>query len=72
MYARIALQCGIIEVVPNTTSRDQLGKKVEGTLYEYFQDKYGPINSIEFDVDMTGPEEEGLSRAERRSLLEAA
>ena len=31
-----------------------------------------PITSIEFDVDMTGPEEEGLSRAERRSLLEAA
>lgn len=31
-----------------------------------------PISSIEFDVDMTGPEEEGLSRAERRSLLEAA
>lgn len=33
--------CGIIEVVPNTQSRDQLGKKTSGSLYDYFQDKYG-------------------------------
>ncbi|HTV26261.1 MAG TPA: ImmA/IrrE family metallo-endopeptidase [Xanthobacteraceae bacterium] len=31
-----------------------------------------PISSLKVDVDLTGPEEEGLSRAERRSLLEAA
>jgi len=31
-----------------------------------------PITSIKVDVDLTGPEQEGLSRAERRSLLEAA
>jgi Zn-dependent peptidase ImmA (M78 family) len=31
-----------------------------------------PIASLKVDVDLTGPEEEGLSRAERRSLLEAA
>ena len=31
-----------------------------------------PIASFKVDVDLTGPEEEGLSRAERRSLLEAA
>ncbi len=31
-----------------------------------------PIASIEVDVDFTGPEEEGLSRVERRSLLQAA
>jgi Zn-dependent peptidase ImmA (M78 family) len=30
-----------------------------------------PIASLKVDVDLTGPEEEGLSRAERRSLLEA-
>ena len=41
-------QCGIIEVVPNTQSRDQLGKKTAGSLYDYFQDKYGPVNSIAF------------------------
>jgi Zn-dependent peptidase ImmA (M78 family) len=32
----------------------------------------GPIASLKLDFDLTGPEEEGLSRAERRSLLEAA
>ncbi len=31
-----------------------------------------PIASLRVDVDLTGPEVEGLSRAERRSLLEAA
>ena len=31
-----------------------------------------PIASLKVDFDLTGPEEEGLSRAERRSLLEAA
>jgi predicted secreted protein len=31
-----------------------------------------PIASLNVDFDLTGPEEEGLSRAERRSLLEAA
>lgn len=31
-----------------------------------------PLTSLAVEVDLTGPEEEGLSRAERRSLLEAA
>ncbi len=31
-----------------------------------------PLSSLKVDFDLTGPEEEGLSRAERRSVLEAA
>ena len=31
-----------------------------------------PLSSLKVDFDLTGPEEEGLSRAERRSLLQAA
>jgi hypothetical protein len=31
-----------------------------------------PLSSLTVEFDLTGPEEEGLSRAERRSLLEAA
>jgi Zn-dependent peptidase ImmA (M78 family) len=31
-----------------------------------------PLSSLKVDFDLTGPEEEGLSRAERRRLLEAA
>ena len=30
-----------------------------------------PLSRLSVEVDLTGPEEEGLSRAERRSLLEA-
>ena len=32
---------GIIEVVPNTFSRDQIGKENKYSLYEFFQEKYG-------------------------------
>jgi hypothetical protein len=31
-----------------------------------------PLSRWQLDFDLTGPEEEGLSRAERRRLLEAA
>jgi Zn-dependent peptidase ImmA (M78 family) len=31
-----------------------------------------PLSTLAVEVDLTGPEQEGLSRAERRSLLEAA
>ncbi len=31
-----------------------------------------PLSRLQLDFDMTGPEEEGLSRAERRRLLQAA
>ena len=31
-----------------------------------------PLNRLELDYDLTGPEEEGYSRAERRRMLEAA
>eukprot|EP01133_Synstelium_polycarpum_P009767 gene9767-11405_t len=40
--------CGMIELCPNTMSRDQIGKKVNGTLYNYFISKYGPKNSVGF------------------------
>jgi hypothetical protein len=32
---------GIIEVVPNTFSRDQIGKENKYSLYEFFKEKYG-------------------------------
>lgn len=32
---------GIIEVVPNTMSRDQMGKTNDYGLYEYFTTKFG-------------------------------
>lgn len=40
--------CGMIEVVPNTLSRDQIGQKTEGTLYDYYLSKYGAKNTLKF------------------------
>jgi phosphatidylinositol 4-kinase len=38
----------MIEMVPNTLSRDQIGKKIEGGLVDYFHQKYGPPNTESF------------------------
>ncbi|CAI5755866.1 unnamed protein product [Candida verbasci] len=40
--------CGVIDVLPNSTSRDMLGREAVNGLYEYFKTKFGPENSIEF------------------------
>lgn len=40
---------GIIEVVPNTRSRNQMGEITDGGLYEIFQQDYGPVGSVRFE-----------------------
>lgn len=40
--------CGVIDVLPNSTSRDMLGREAVNGLYEYYITKFGPENSIEF------------------------
>jgi len=40
--------CGMIEVVPNSMSRDQLGQKTDGTMFDYFVGKYGTRNTPGF------------------------
>ncbi|KAG7664604.1 STT4 [[Candida] subhashii] len=40
--------CGVIDVLPNATSRDMLGREAVNGLYEYFISKFGGENSIEF------------------------
>ena len=39
---------GIIEVVPNSQSRDQLGKKSDGDLFKWFTTKYGAPNTAAY------------------------
>nr|CAD1832620.1 unnamed protein product [Ananas comosus var. bracteatus] len=41
---------GIIEVVPNTRSRNQMGETTDGGLYEIFQQDYGPVGSSSFEA----------------------
>ncbi|KAM7253669.1 hypothetical protein ACFE04_021823 [Oxalis oulophora] len=41
---------GIIEVVPNTRSRSQMGEISDGGLYEIFQQDYGPVGSPSFET----------------------
>lgn len=41
---------GIIEVVPNTRSRNQMGEITDGGLYELFQQDYGPVGSPRFEA----------------------
>ncbi|KAK9071177.1 hypothetical protein SSX86_009745 [Deinandra increscens subsp. villosa] len=41
---------GIIEVVPNSRSRSQMGETTDGGLYEIFQQEYGPVGSTGFET----------------------
>lgn len=40
--------CGVIDVLPNSISRDMLGREAVNGLYDYFVSKYGAENSIGF------------------------
>ncbi|KAJ7978384.1 phosphatidylinositol 4-kinase alpha 1-like [Quillaja saponaria] len=41
---------GIIEVVPNTRSRSQMGETTDGGLHEMFQQDYGPVGTPSFEA----------------------
>lgn len=40
--------CGVIDVLPNSISRDMLGREAVNGLYDYFVSKYGAETSIRF------------------------
>ncbi|PHH63780.1 hypothetical protein CDD81_5437 [Ophiocordyceps australis] len=40
--------CGVIDVLPNSVSRDMLGREAVNGLYDYFVSKYGSEDSLRF------------------------
>jgi phosphatidylinositol 4-kinase len=42
------LQCGVIDVVPDSTSRDELGRAKVNDLQDFFVSKYGGEDSIAY------------------------
>jgi phosphatidylinositol 4-kinase len=40
--------CGVIDVLPNSISRDMLGREAVNGLYDYFVSKYGNEDSLRF------------------------
>ena len=45
--------CGVIDVLPNSISRDVLGRETVNGLYDYFLSKYGGENSVRFQQART-------------------
>ena len=44
----VPFQCGVIEVVPDSKSRDKIGKQTQVSLREYFHSVYGSEDSIPY------------------------
>ncbi|OQD76940.1 hypothetical protein PENDEC_c003G05071 [Penicillium decumbens] len=45
--------CGVIDVLPNSISRDMLGREAVNGLYDYFVSKYGGEDSLRFQEART-------------------
>ncbi|KAL4955055.1 hypothetical protein BDW69DRAFT_161744 [Aspergillus filifer] len=45
--------CGVIDVLPNSISRDMLGREAVNGLYDYFVSKYGGEDSVQFQEART-------------------
>lgn len=47
-FAYLIFQCGVIDVVPNATSRDEMGRAKVNDLLDFFVAKYGGQDTVAF------------------------
>ncbi|KAJ2721683.1 phosphatidylinositol-4- kinase [Coemansia sp. Benny D115] len=45
--------CGVIDVIPNSISRDQMGREKVNSLSDYFATRYGGVDSIQYQQART-------------------
>jgi hypothetical protein len=55
MYIVVYFQCGVIECVPDSKSRDQIGKATDISLDQYFIQKYGDQDTPSFQDVSSSP-----------------
>jgi phosphatidylinositol 4-kinase A len=48
IHLAVFLQCGVIDVVPNATSRDEMGRATVNDLMDFFVAKYGGEHTVAF------------------------